>query len=1141
MRITVFITLICLQLSAAGISQTITLSEKNASLEAVFKKIEKQSGYFFFYSTDHLKDAKKITISLISGSLTEALNKCLEDQPLTYVIIEKNIFIKRKELEPTNAHRSDANITGKITNEKGEPLIATIMVKGSTNSTTSNENGEFSLNNVDADATLVITSISFEMKELKLNGQTEIIVKLKISETKMDTVSVVYNTGFQNIPKERATGSFAFLDEKLINRRVSPNFIDRLEGVVSGLVFNRNLPNTTRPFDISIRGRSTIFANDQVLIIVDNFPYDGDLNTINPNDIESITVLKDAAAASIWGAKSGNGVIVITTKKGKYQQPLKVTFNSNITVGDKPDLFYKSTTNSADVVDLQTFLFNKTYYNSTSLSNLPPVAEVLFKLKSGLISQETADTQLDSYRTHDSRNDLEKYFYRKSVNQQHQLSLNGGGINNKYYFSVGFDKVLPSLVKNSNNRITINATNTYSLIQNKLEVTTGLSFSNTKYVGNNPGSLGTPFPYQRIADENGNPLVIGNGYRIGYIDTLGGGRLLDWHYRPLQELESANIKSLSNDYRLNFGLQYLILKGLNISGSYQYSNGDYKYENIHSQETYYTRNLINRFSQLNYATGQVTRPIPVGSIKDLSSNTYQSHNLRAQINFNHDWNKHNIATIAGIDFKDNVTNAQTQTIYGLNEETLSNATINYTTSFPIITGGTGQIPYNDGESRAVDHYISYYGNLAYTYDNRLVVSLSGRKDQSNIFGVNTNQKGVPLYSLGTAWNISKEKFYNINWLSELKFRVTGGYSGNVDKSVSALTTFQPQAGTPTNTYGTPYTIIVNPPNPELRWEKISILNVALDFSTNLKIVSGSIEYYRKTGKDLIGFSPLDPTTGLLTFKGNNADMEGQGIDLTVNTKNINRLFKWSSVILMSYSMDKITNYKAKQTTVGSYVGSGTTTNPIEGRPFYSILSYRWMGLDSLGNPQGYITGKATTSYSLITSSTNLDEIVYNGPSRPIYFGSLRNTFAWKQLECSINIIYKGGHFFRKTALNYYDLFTAGISTADYKNRWQRASDEGRTNVPSVIYPLGNSVRDNFYANAEIMVEKADHIRIQDIQFSYSFDKLLQKSKLIRSTSLYAYVNNVGILWKANKDNIDPDYVTGIPNPKTYALGLKLSL
>jgi TonB-dependent SusC/RagA subfamily outer membrane receptor len=269
---------------------------------------------------------------------------------------------KTQEVENTNDNNNNIanppiDIQGRVVNEKGDPVEGvTVTVKGTKKATSTNVNGEFSLRTVDPDAILIFTSVNMETFELNVSGKADLVVSLKTKVTALGGVIVTnVETGYQSLKPNEVTGSVDVISKQL-GQRVAPDVISKLEGITNGLVFNKNSAGATQ---LRIRGESTFFGFSEPLIVVDNFPYTGDINNLNPYDIESITVLKDAAAASIWGVQAGNGVIVITTKKGKMYQPIKVEFTSNFTVGEKPDLFYSPQINPSDFVDHEIFLFGK--------------------------------------------------------------------------------------------------------------------------------------------------------------------------------------------------------------------------------------------------------------------------------------------------------------------------------------------------------------------------------------------------------------------------------------------------------------------------------------------------------------------------------------------------------------------------------------------------------------------------------------------------------------------------------------------------------------------------------------------------------------------------------------------------------------
>lgn len=1132
--------------------EKVTVSGNNITLREVFSAIQKQTRYRLFYSSELLNDRERTSIHVKDATVEQVLQRLLNGRRLEWNYSD-NVIILRKAAPIDNIlpGRNDSlttMITGIITDAAGAPLVgATVLVKGTGKGTQTNDEGQFMLGPVARNAVLVMRYTGYVQREVALTGSSSRIeVKMQLDITEMSAVSVV-STGYQQLPKERVTGSFVKIDNALLNRSVSTDIMSRLKGVTSGLLFDES--NTGNAYGISVRGRSTIFANTAPLIVVDNFPYDGDINNINPNDVESITILKDAAAASIWGARSGNGVIVITTKKGSYNQPVRVSFNSNITVGGKPDLFYLPNINSSSFIEVEKFLFDKGYYDNDLLSPvqkaLTPAVEILVKKREGKLSAEQAESQLTALGQYDIRNDLLKYAYRTRVNQQYAVNLSGGGPNQQYYVSLGYDKNLNNAVGDKYNRISVNANNTYALLKHKLEINTGILFAQTRQQNNALYSPdfggGSLYPYAQIAGADGQPLPVAR-YRQGYIDTAGRGKLLDWNYFPLDEMGLADNTNKGTSYLVNLGIKYKVIKALDITLNYQYGRGLSEMRKLYSRETFYTRNYINRFTQIDWNTGRVTRPVPLGDILDWRNTEYTSHNTRAQLNYNNTWNGvHQLAGIAGGEIRDYRAGTVSSRFYGYNAERGTSIPVNFLDAYPSFIDGSSIIieSAQDAGSQA-DRNVSYFTNVAYTYDQRYTFSASVRNDASNLFGVKTNQKWAPFWSAGAAWNLGKEYFYHVKWLPHLKFRVTYGYNGNVDKTVSAFLVTQ---SLDVNRYGAEQSAIFNPPNPALRWEKIRQINAGLDFATRNNRVSGSIEYYHKYGTDLMGDASLPPSSGLPSYRGNTANMTGSGVDLRLSSDNMRGTFAWNTTLLLNFNRDRITSYNIAPAANNDYT-SGRV--PIVGKPFSALYSFRWGGLDAAtGDPQGVADGKTSKEYGNIINSADPAAIVYNGPSQPAVFGGMINTLSWKQFMLSFNITYKFGYYFRRTSIDYYGLFMATrVGHSDYDNRWQKPGDEQHTQVPSMIYPA-DPTRDQFYRYAEILVEKGDHIRLQDIRLSYDLSKQVISRLPFEHLQLYLYANNLGILWRANDLGLDPDivpypgYSLQVPLVKTLAAGIKI--
>ena len=319
--------------------------------------------------------------------------------------------------------------------------------------------GTFAFENLETNAVLVFSGVNVEPLEVSIHGHKKFIISLKSKISSLGDVSVVLNTGYQAIPKERATGSFTQVSHELINRSVSTDILTRLDGVTSSVIFNKsNIQDET----FNIRGRSTLLGADAAspLIVVDNFPYEGDINNINPNDIESITILKDAAAASIWGARSGNGVIVINPRKGRYDEHLKVQFNANFTSVGKPDLFYsRNFLNSSNYIGVEQFLFNQGYYddkinNSTLWPGLSPAVELLAANRKAELSDPELVAGLNALSARDVRDDFSKYVYQPALRQQYSISVTGGSHDISYALSAGYDHNRDNLIRNGYRRFT---------------------------------------------------------------------------------------------------------------------------------------------------------------------------------------------------------------------------------------------------------------------------------------------------------------------------------------------------------------------------------------------------------------------------------------------------------------------------------------------------------------------------------------------------------------------------------------------------------------------------------------------------------------------------------------------------------------
>jgi len=1155
MRINLNILLLMIGLflaSASMVSGQVTLKESHTPLEKVLHSIEKQTGYVFLYTG---KDVQSLTVSVEVNnvSVTEALDKCLKDLPLSYKVVDKNILLKRKVVAPVAKPAAPVNVSGRVVDTLSKPLVgATVLNKNSQRAVLTNDNGEFTLSANTGDQ-IAVSFIGYNVYSFSVTeGMT--FQNLVLHEAVSKLNEVVVSNGYQSLPLEKATGSYEQVGKDLLNRSVGTNVLGRLEGV-SSILFDKRVGHDS---ELAIRGRSTLFANAAPLVILDNFPYNGDLANLNPNDVESITILKDASAAAIWGVRASNGVIVITTRKGAKNKPLSIGFNANVTLTAKPDAFYLPQMSSADFISLEKQLFAQGFYNddeqSVTHTNLSPAVEVLIAQRDGQLTQAQADQQLAEIGSHDLRSDLQKYWYHNAVNQQYALNLSGGSDKATYYFSGGYDHNLDAL-QGTYQRLNLRSDNSF-FFGDRLRLDAGIYFTDSKTtVGRpDPTSLVSAdgkqlYPYAKLADDQGNALPVTLDYRQSFIDAAKAQGFLDWNYTPLNDYRNIDNHTDKLDLLLNTAFHYQLLPGLEAEFRYQLEATQSNGTLLYGKDSYYTRNVVNRYTQTG-ADGSLLRPVPAGGIMNSSDSRFRSNSIRAQLNYRKAWGQQQLTALGGYEYRNDHTLTRSFLDYGYNADIGQGLPVDYATSFPLADQsylGNSQIPYGNSYGSRDNYNVSWYGNLAYAYGNRYSVSASARKDESNLFGVDANHKGVPLYSVGGAWTASNEAFYHVGWLPYLKVRLTYGYSGNVDNTLSALTAIR-YIGT-SNIGHLTYASIASPPNPDLGWEKTGILNTGLDFTVAGGVLSGSLEVYSKRGHDLIGFRQLDqttgvlnPATGLFQYKGNVASMKGSGVELNLHAniikENTTGGFGWQTDLLFNYSRNTVTAYDQTSDLGYNYAANGLGVSPLVGKPLYSILTYKWAGLDpQTGDPRGYLNGQVSSDAAAIIDETKVSELQYSGPAVPPFYGNVRNTFRYKGWSVSANMSYRFGYYWMRYSAAYDALtYYRSNDNNDYAQRWQKPGDEQHTNVPSFIYPTDSS-RDQFYDQSSVNVEKGDNIRLQDARLSYDFGERQLKKLMLKHLQIYVYAANLGVIWKATNTSLDPDYPYSIKPARVVAMGL----
>lgn len=1015
--------------------------------------------------------------------------------------------------------------------------------------TRSQQDGHFSIALKGESDSLIVELLGYQDFQLKVDASTGFLnIPLRVNPLALN--EVVVNTGYQQVPANELTGSVAQISEQTLQQQNSPNILDRLDGVTSGLTFSKGKSNGNpqNKTNIVIRGLSTINGPLDPLIVVDGFIYEGDIQNINPEEVKSVTVLKDATAASIWGARAGNGVIVITTKKGQLGQDMQVSLAANYAISPQADLKQFAQMSSSDYIDVEQQLFRSGYFDRQIRSQpylaLTPAVSIFQQTKQGLLSSADSALKINQLKQIDSRNSYANAFYTSPTTQQLQLSIRGGGKKNTYLFSVADNHQLGNNFEQYQ-KLNLHADQELHW-SDRLQANWGVYFTQSVAKSGRPSfnslSINNRKPtYLSFQDAAGNEIPLEYQYSSAYTDTTGAGHLLDWKYYPLQEYQHHYNQVKLQELYATGGIQYQLTDFLKANLDYQYQYQQSMSRNLADAESYQARNLVNTYSQLNRTTGVVSYAIPPGGI--LGTEDQQTHSFtgRFQLNLNKAWGKNSVMAMSGAEVRQVKQQGQGNFYYGYQSDPLTYTQIDYVNRYRNwVTGGSQTIGSTLNLQETVNRFISYYANASYRYDQRYTIYGSIRRDGSNIFGAETNDRWKPLWSAGASWNLANEKFYHWKAVPQLKWSATWGYSGNVDLSRSAL----PVASYATNRYNQlPFVRVVNINNPDLRWEQIRQLNLKMDFVTKGNFLRGTLEYYTKKGTDLYGDSPFDYTAWGRSDRivRNVANMKGKGIDLELTANWLKNTLNWETTLLFNHTQTKVTAYYSSDASSRyNLLGDGHRITPVIGYPLYAVAAYRWGGLDAQGNPQGYLDGEKSIDYNALRKAVQDNgftggNAVYFGSADPTYFGSLINSFSWKKWTMSVNVGFKLNYYLLKPSISYSSLVSNGLSQPEFAQRWQQAGDEQLTAVPSFSYPV-NQNRDIFYQESEVNVIKGDHIRLNYVNLAYTLQ--FQSFKKKCNAQIYVNLANLGILWRANHYGVDPDSPGGLSEQAVYSLGFR---
>jgi len=1174
MRLTTIILFVAfMQASAAGLAQNVTLSKHNESLKNVLKELRRQSGYDFVYSESLIQKATPVSISVKGVPVEQALRQIFADQPLAYNIQDKTVVLTLKTMatavKKSELSAADISIHGKVSDDKGNSLPGvTVTIKGTGRKTATNAVGEYTIAVQSSNDTLIFTRIGMNTLEVRVGNNKELDVTLKSGSTLLDEVKV--NTGFQTIKKEQMTGAAVAVTSAELEQRYQPNVINNLEGRVPGLV---NYNGKTE-----IRGVSTLQASSAVLIVVDGLPIEGSIADINPYDIESITTLKDAAAAAIYGARASNGVIVIVTKRAKEKRT-SVEFSSDLTVTAKPNIDFHLLT-PAQQVDMESEFWNYDYVsgkvagtvaNTTNQINLgtpiTPVQYAWYQYALGTITQTQLQSQLNAFKQNNFRQQYKDDALLNDVLQQYNLAIRTNTDKLNSSIVVNYKNDNTGIINGYNKQLNLFYKGTYTVTK-WLDINYGVNTvigltnaTNSDFAGS---ALNEP-DYQQLVAPNGTHVQYATGdYNQYNTLTQNNPYLPSLLVNHLDELALDRIKGRTTNSRYYVNMNVKILPGLTFNPYFQYENQQSTTSAYSEQNSYANRFLTDLYASRTGTSPNYTYSDLLPTTGGMLATTQRTGNYwttRGQLNYARDFGKNSLTVIAGTEFRQEHSSGTNGLLLGYDEQlqSQSTATVNFNAlsqqTVPSLVapqyqlaGVYANLANKIGVIRdTTNRYASFYANASNTYDHKYTIFGSIRKDYANLFGLDAKFRGRPLWSAGAGWNIHNEDFMSdVHWVNFLKLRASYGVTGNINPFVNSYLTAT--TGTSNPLTGLPIATIANPANPYLTWEKTATFNLGTDFTLLTGRLTGSLDWYHKKGTDLFANKLLDPSEGFSNYTVNNASMLNKGLELSLSYKWFNPTtrngFGWSTMVIVSHNDNKILSVdqlatsplaKVQGSNTGAQEDPTIPSSYTAGFPVNSLFSFQYKGLNAQGQPQWLKSDGTLTTVAL--SANDMSSLVYSGQLDPKNNVAVTNIFHYKGFNLNILVVYYGGQSIRADVPSVYQAPAFGAMPSYLLNSWTPTNTH--TNIPGYgqyVPPAG--VPAYYLGYSDAFVRAGDFIKIRNAVLGYNLPLQIIRKIGANSLNVHFQLNNPKALWLKNNDGIDPE-TGGAPIPTSYVFGLSV--
>ena len=1083
----------------------------------------------------------------------------------------------------TSAFAASRQVQGVvISSEDNMPLIgASVYIKAEDLSKDGNSptitgvitdiDGKFNISVPEGVTRLFCSYVGHEVQELKLvPGKDQYEITLFPSAQMLDAVVV---TGYQTVERRKLTAAVGKLNISDETIGAVKSIDQALAGQIAGLSVTSTSGAPGAPAKIRIRGTSSLNGTQDPLWVLDGIPLEGtdvpqsnvlnDVSNIqqssiaglNPADIENITVLKDAAATAIYGARAANGVIVITTKKGKVGKPV-INFSSKFTYMPTLSTNRLNMLNSQEKVDLELELLRSNFAygdNKGGVSKIISGYGLTDAYKKGGWSALTPEAQTDISRLRNTETDWGDILFRDAFNQEYSLSLSGGNERVTYYTSIGYYQENGNVKGVGLDRLNIVAKTSYKVNRMlKFGVSLFVNRRNNKTYLTDTYGLVNPVYYSRKANPYYQPFDANGNYVYDFdvqnnSDTDLGFNIFEERKNTSNE-ETINALSSIFDAELRFNdkLKFTTQLGLQLDKA---SN-----EQIADKESFSMRIIRKNSKYWDSASQSNKYFIPDGGVHKAYENTNSQITWKAMGEYRDSFNDiHELEVMVGTELRKTWYETLFSAGYGFDRQTL--------TTKPVVfpdEDRARQFPLHQ-KTYKENAYVSFFSTASYSLMNRYTFGGSIRFDGSDLFGVDKKYRYLPLYSVSGLWRLSNEPFMQgtRKWMDNLAFRVSYGIQGNIDKNTSPflLGKYIVDNILPG---GSEHMIDINSaPNKKLRWEKTQSVNVGLDFSVLNQALNLSVDYYYRKGTDLIGKQMLPLETGFVSTNINWASMVNKGVEVSLSTRNVaTKNFSWYTNLNFAYNNNKV---------LREAIPEAQTIPGREGYPVDAIFAIKTAGLDEEGYPLFYDKeGKKVTLKELyrlqdpfglgftvnsdVTPAEERSFYSYIGSQDTPYTGGLINTFSYKNWELTANLSFNLGGYVRTTPSYNFINFDRGQNVnSDILDRWTPENTDGR--LPALITSEKRAdeyywydQKSEIYKNLDIWVKKLNYFRLQNLRLGYRLPEKMTKSLGMGSASVAIEGRNLLVFGSSYKNFLDPEsmynpYAPPIPKSITFSLNL----